>query len=375
MLYILIVLFSSPLFCEPMYSPTWGFAIDLPEGFEYTDGDSVSRFSFDGPQDTRLDIAVYKDTYTSLENMVNDVNFRLKNQGDTSFFDYHGKAAALMEIQFDNYSGWGLCTELESKSGGAPPLMVALAYGTAGQKNTDIYLLSALDSIIPSNSERRYPGPITEFGYPRGELTQVSIANTDLKAQIRENDAEAAQALVDREYKLLTNYAMQDNWKEAWIRFYRAIYRDSWDRLADAAFQLERTWWNVSLGDSQTGTGGGREFAQKALSWVQGFTYTRNLAGSDFENLVSAFIDGKGDCDSRAMLWAIILAQANIPAAIMVSQEHSHAMGLADVEGQGARFEASGTKWLVAETTAKVDIGLIAQEQSAIESWIAVVFE
>jgi hypothetical protein len=97
--------------------------------------------------------------------------------------------------------------------------------------------------------------------------------------------------------------------------------------------------------------------------------------GSDFVNLVSAAAEGKGDCDSRSMLWAIVLAQADIPAAIMVSREYSHAMGLADLAGTGARFDAEGKKWLVAETTAKVSLGLIGKEVSDIESWIGVVFE
>jgi hypothetical protein len=75
------------------------------------------------------------------------------------------------------------------------------------------------------------------------------------------------------------------------------------------------------------------------------------------------------------MLWALILTQADIPAAMMVSREHSHAMGLVDIPGQGARFEAGGKKWLVAETTAPVDIGLIAEDVSGIESWVGVIFE
>jgi hypothetical protein len=115
--------------------------------------------------------------------------------------------------------------------------------------------------------------------------------------------------------------------------------------------------------------------AQKALTFVQGFKYERHLDGSDFVNLVSAVTDGRGDCDSRVMLWAIILANADIRAAIMVSRNHSHAMGLADIAGTGARFEAHGTKWLVAESTDHVDIGLIAQDISDIESWLGVIFE
>jgi hypothetical protein len=75
------------------------------------------------------------------------------------------------------------------------------------------------------------------------------------------------------------------------------------------------------------------------------------------------------------MLWAIILSTANIRASMMVSPHYSHAMGLVDIPGAGARFEAYDTRWLVAETTAKIDIGLIAQDQSDQQQWFAVLFD
>jgi hypothetical protein len=282
-----------------------------------------------------------------------------------------------MEIRFDNYSGWGLGVELGKEAGvntaapdAQPALLLALAYSSAGNSNMDIYHLSALDSIAPSQAEVFYPGPIMEFSYPRGELVKIPLAFTSLEAWIRENDAEAAQVLIEREFALLRNYIFLDNWREAWIRYYRAIYRDSHDRLVDVVFQLERKWFNPELNRNLN-----RDFAAAALAYVQGFHYERDLNGSDFVNLVSAASEGRADCDSRAMLWAMILNQANIPAAMMVSREYSHAMGLADIEGQGARFEVDGKRWLVAETTAAVDIGLIAQEQSAIEAWLGITFE
>jgi hypothetical protein len=142
------------------------------------------------------------------------------------------------------------------------------------------------------------------------------------------------------------------------------IYRDSWGRLADAVSPLVKAW-----------NDGGRAFAGKVLAWIQGFHYERDLSGRDFVNLVSALTEGRGDCDSRAMLWALILMRAEIPAAMMVSREYSHAMGLADLSGGGARFEAEGIKWLVAETTKKIDIGLISQDMSNIESWLAILFD
>ena len=371
LVFFLIVPAFFSLWGEALYSPAWGFRLDLPEGYEYSDGDGRDRFSFIGHSGAHFDISVYNGTYKTMKNLVDDVTVRLKNRGDVSFFDYREKLAALIELQFDDFTGWGLCVELGNGAGDKnPPLLLALAYGKAGTRDLNLYHLCALDSIAPSKAEQHYPGPIMEFGYPRGERKKTQLAMTGIEAWIYENDAEAAQALVDREFDLLRHYLFLDNWQDAWIRFYRAIYRDSCDRLADAAFQLERNWQVPSAKENEKWN-----LAQKSLTWVQGFVYERDLQGSDFVNLVSAMCEGRGDCDSRALLWALILAQADIPAAIMVSREHSHAMGLADIEGTGARFETAGKKWLVAETTAPVDIGLIAQDVSDIESWLGVVFE
>jgi hypothetical protein len=69
------------------------------------------------------------------------------------------------------------------------------------------------------------------------------------------------------------------------------------------------------------------------------------------------------------------MEHANIPAGIMVSAEYGHAMGLVDAEGAGARFPMDGKNWLVAETTAHVDIGLIGQSMSDTNKWIGITFE
>jgi len=366
--YLLILMLVPALLpAEPLYSPTWGFYLDLPEGYEYTDGNGSDRFSFQNPLGAAVDIAVYHNVYQNVTELSRDVERRLGNKGDVAFFEYGDKAAALMELNFRDYAGWGLCVELGgSSASGSAALLVALAYAPADKAGMDIYHLSALDSLAPSETDRRRPGPIMEFTYPRGPLQEAPIAGTDLKTLVRQHDAEAAQALIEREFALMRRYEASPDWQEAWIRYYRAIYRDSRDRIADAVVRLERNW---NDGDDK------RAFAGKALNWIQGFTYERNLAGSDFVNLVSAVTEARGDCDSRAMLWAIILRRADIPAAMMVSRDYSHAMGLADIAGSGARFEAGGVQWLVAETTGKVAIGLIREDVSNAELWLGVLFE
>jgi len=366
-LILLLILIPSFVFAEKLYSPTWGFSLDVPEYYEYTEGDGKDRFSFKGPEGAVFDIIVYNGVYANIKEMAEDITKKLGNRGEIDYFKYHGKQAAVIELNFGgNLSGWGFCVELAGVQGRRAPLLFSLAYGPSAKSDLNVFHFSALDSIAPSDEERLYPGPITEYSYPRGEQIIVPIASSGVTAVICKNDAEAAQVLIEREFVILTTYINTPAWKQAWLRYYRTIYRDSYTRVKDIADALVKKWGRGTAD---------RTFAQKALAFVQGFKYERKHEGSDFLNLINTACDGSGDCDSRAMLWAIILKYADIRAAMMISPQYSHAMGLADIEGAGARFEAYETNWLVAETTANIDIGLIDKEQADPKNWFGVLFE
>ena len=362
MAFVLINLF---VYAESMHSPTWGFFIDLPEGYEFTGGDGRNRFSFTGPMGLHFDMVVYDGRFESIQDLVISVNRDISNRGEADFFTYHDKNAALMELIFDNYMGYGLCIELGQRA-----MIVALSYSPTNLEGMELFHFSALDSIAPSVSERLSPGPLMHYSFPRGELKNVTLAG-GIPAMIYENDAEAAQVLIEREFAILTAYANTEFWQAAWFRYYRFIFRDSFDRIVNPAMALARAWG----GPDAATTEAKRAFAQRALNFVQGFSYERDLSGSDFVNLVTAITERRGDCDPRAMLWAVILTCADIRAGMMVSRQYSHAMGMADIEGQGARFDAFGVRWLVAETTTNVDLGLIAQDTSDPQYWIGIVFE
>jgi hypothetical protein len=406
-LFLVLMFVLTKVRAEPLYSPTWGFRLDLPEGYELSEGDGKNQFSFHSGFGTFFDIAVYTGK-TSIEALAEEVEQKLSGRGERHAYDYNGKKAVLSQISFPDpqkrgsrLSGWAFYVELQAtENSAAAPVLFAFAYGPQGDAFQSLHL-SVLDSIAATEADRLLPGPVTEFSYPAGEWKRRPLAGTEKEAWFREGDAEAAQALVDREFAVLRRYVDSPLWREAWKRFYRAIYRDSFDRLKDAAFVLERTWAAEDLGSGKAGGTGAsatdnppasnpagnvlgrrsdeaRTFAQKALDWVQGFSYERDLMGSDFVNLVSAVQEGRGDCDSRAMLWAIILEQAAVPSAIMVSREFGHAMGLADLEGEGARFlfkEGNREyRWIVAETTARVGIGRIGENVSEITKWLGITF-
>jgi hypothetical protein len=379
----LLLAFNLSIFSFPLASPRWDFSLDLPEGYTFVGGDGKDNFAFENPEGAKFELIVYSAAgrqFMSVEDMANNTNSSLRNSGSTDLFEYREKEAALIELSFSiagsPMSGWALCLELgplpqsaRSLSGTAAgkALLLALAYGPAAKKDLEFLHLSALDSIAPDESAKRAPGPITEYGYPRENRVEASIFGMDVNVWIFDEDAEAAQSVVDREFMVLSRYINHPKWKEAWSRFFRAVYRDSYERLLNISFLVERKL-NVPPREA-------RDFADEVLKWVQSFRYERDLEGSDFQNLVTAAVEGRGDCDSRSMLWAIILTQANIPAAMMVSREYSHAMGLADLPGSGARFEVNGQKLLVAETTAPVPTGLIGETVSDIDYWLGIAFE
>ncbi|MDR0709812.1 MAG: hypothetical protein LBF77_07075 [Spirochaetaceae bacterium] len=374
----LFCLIPALLAAEPLYSPSWGFRIDLPPDMELEAGDGKNKFSFRSPEGISFELAAYPASrYESIGQMTADVQKRLGNAGDVSGFDYYGQEAALMELSFSGNEGWALFIELEDTAAagtenpgnGPKPKLLALAFGPAGKAELQPIYFSALDSVAPTALHTLAPGPVTEFAWPRENLKQIRPANSRSRAWIFDTDAEAAQSLVDREFGILRRYSAGPLWKEAWVRFYRAIFRDSFDRLRDIASVLGEEWADGGGGDTKAAG-----IPEKALEWVQSFSYERNLMGSDFVNLVSAALEGRGDCDSRSLLWAVILSQANIPAAIMVSREYSHAMGLVDKDGPGARFGLEKKEWLVAETTAQVALGLINYKTSDSGKWIGINF-
>ena len=157
-----------------------------------------------------------------------------------------------------------------------------------------------------------------------------------------------------REFRVLQAYADTETlWMDAWARAYRMIYRETAARLDRLAIELDRL-----LPEDPT------DAARAVLQWTQGFTYERDLEGIDFVEPLTAAYESRGDCDSRAMVAAIVLERRGIDAILMVSDSYSHALLGVDVAGGGQRFSFDGKDYLVGETTAKVGLGMIAADQA-----------
>jgi hypothetical protein len=323
-------------------------------------------------------------------------------------------------------------TPQQENSGEASYDLVLLAYTASASytKNRDL-LLSIIDGFSADAAARSRPGPIGSQA--RAKLTSTSAApaspnaapaapgstsaatirfgKATLSIPWQAQEGAVAQETVEREYRVLTPYGAQPALLQAAMkRFYRMVWRDSQASLEYLALELSRAWdsgaWagkersptlvgarTESDAPAQAGAGAvssraasaaegprfgapaqSREYAAALLAWTQEWRYERSPQGSDVVNPLSAAMEGRGDCDSRALVLISLLRRENIEGILLISLVHEHALGAFDLPGAGARYPYGERQWLVAETTAKVDIGLIDQRQSAIADWFAIDF-
>ncbi len=345
-------------------SPEWGYALDLPEGFELAERSGSERYHFAHslyPVD--LQIALYgRDRFPDAATALEFVTSQFKSTGHRIAFDWRGRGAAIGQLAFPSHGGWAVALELANKKG-----WLVMADYTEEKRATELepLMISTLDAVFTDDGSYFESGPMTAFAWAKERDITADYNDGTMKLALPFNsiDAEANQSIVDREFRLLTAYLQTPFVYDAWKRYYKMIWRDAWSRFEKPAFILGN-----KLPDDPA------ELTAKLLAWTQAFTYERNFEGSDFVNLPEAFATRVGDCDSRALLLVLLLNQMGVDAVLLVSPEYSHALAAVDCEGAGARFELDGKKYLIADTTSKMKAGLIAADMADPAKWFAVEF-
>ncbi len=360
----LLLLSAGFLNAEALVSPEWGYALDLPEAYVLAERNGTSRYHFShNMYPVELQIALYPRTqFTKAVDALTFVTAQLESKSGTAVFEWRTREASLCMLKFATNAGWALSLELAGEKG-----WLVMACFTSAARATELepLMISTLDSVFTDDGSYFETGPMSAFAWPKEKNIEAFYTGTGKKISVPFNsiDAEANQFIVDREFKLLTAYLDSPLVYDAWKRYYRMIYRDAWARLVQPAFIVQ----NTLPADSAA-------IAAKLLAWTQTFTYERNFEGSDFHNIPDAFMTQKADCDSRALLLVLLLNQMGIDAVLLVSPEYSHSVAAVDCEGPGARFTVGNKKYLIADTTAKVGIGLIDSEMADPAKWFAVTF-
>jgi hypothetical protein len=348
-----------------------GVFIDMPSGFAPGEGDGKTRFSYFSPDgEIEFDILIQEPgQFPSAEEMAAKTLEKLDSEGQTSSFVYEGRRAVIAEISFalggSTRRGHAIFIS-GSRSQGRGCALIAHARASLFDHSADL-LLSCLDAFSIDRAARRSPGPVSQFllPWPAPRPGRKTAALPGGRIELPWSSEEARQELstVQREYRILTTYLLDRTfWVDAWARFYRMVYRESAARLDSFTEAFART---LPANDPT-------ESARRVLAWVQDFVFERDLSGLDFVPPLVAAFERRGDCDSRAMVMAIILESLGIDCVLMLSREYSHAMLAVDVPGGGQRFSFKGRDYLVAETTARVGLGMIDPSQADFSKWLGV---
>ena len=370
-LIILVFVVSAGLFAKEL-----GFfetcSVYLPEGWAVLGSENDKVTFADPSQNAFLQIKRYSgDTYDNPGKIYSSVLSRLNGRGEGDSFNYETRASYFGNIGFslsgNTYKGFTVCIDGEDAD------YVILSFSLSG-KYSDYhdFILSAMDSFTLDDAGRYSPGAVSQYYYPvPGPEKSIHYLDIDGEKALYThdlNETEAAQVVVEREARIFSAYVNTRMVNEAWTRYYRILYRDNYHRLDRISRILAQHLdpGFTSLSDY--------EKSALLLSWIQKYEYYRTGTLSDVLSPISCLVQEKGDCDSRVLLYLILLKHYGIDGILMVSSVYSHSIAGVNVEGKGARFLFSGVPYLVAETTDDVSIGLIDQSMADPSNWLGIHF-
>jgi hypothetical protein len=362
-----------PVSAQAILVKEHGYTLDLPVGWEPFDASNPDKLSFSDPvYGAMLQVTVFShEKDMSAEEMDKDLRSQIKATGDGAPFLFSGRNAFLSDVTFSSAGkklrGYLLTIKGMDRMDGVEPLKDCLLVCFSA---VDVYnsaldsILSALDCFSPDDAGKLLPGPISQFLSPYPDPGRESISlqfqGKALRVSIGKGDRDASQVLVEREARLLAAYKASQ--VDAWTRFYRLIYRDSYHRLDGIVDAVRGALTAAKVPE--------KDAPLKILSWIQGFAFERTGTLADFLSPLSVAATAAGDCDSRAILYAAILDRFGLDVILLVSVTYSHALAGVALDREGAAFMLEGRKYIVAEMTEVVDIGMIAKDMADAKQWI-----
>ena len=381
LLTILFLLFSTSLFAETISDSVYEYSLDIPEGFELAEiSEDQMSYHFTHPNyPVQFIIKIYDNpSFNSSDKVLGYALKKLSASMEIDTFAWNANprcAISDFSMTLDKkYSGWAVCAPLKKQNS----FIVLLSYTTAETRQScNPFIMSILNSLCTDQDFYCFPGIIATYAFPYEGSRNITlqIGNYKIDSVIESSDIDAAQFVVEMEYNVLQLYAKHNLWKEAWQRYYRLIYRDSFGRLAQFSTDVLKTIYPAAKNENPSNPE--LYYAQTILSWVQTLNYQRDNATAsnvDFTNLPAVLCGQANDCDSRSMLVSVLLRAAGLESFMLISREYSHALTTFENKAPGQKYtvEGTGREFLMGETTAKVTWGTIAQEHADRKKWIPV---
>lgn len=374
------VLLNFSLFAEAVIDDTFGYSLDIPEGYELSaaGNDNLSLAFNHKNLPVTLAVKIYDSKGDSLSVLQNAMQ-KIGSKEKPSIFTWNDSlcsvANAKFTVEVSDYEGWAVCAPTEKPG----YFLTLLCYAPASMaKKCEFFIISTINSlkIGKSNTE----GIFTTIAYPKegAKALTLNIGGKKIQTKIDKIDLEASSFVINIEFNILTMYANHPLKMQAWKRYYRMIERDSKARIANVAEDVYKALYPEAK--KQNAKQPELAYAQMLLSWVQNFEYAQTKA-STAQNMNSGFtslpavLEGNGnDCDSRSMLLSILLSAKGIPCMMIFSPEYAHAMAAVKIKAPGQTFKnpKDGQEYLMGETTAKVNWGTIAQDHADRKKWMTI---
>jgi len=103
------------------------------------------------------------------------------------------------------------------------------------------FMASFIDALYVDSESFFQTGPFTQFLYPpsgKRKAVTLTVGGKKIQSSIDSEDEEASEYLIEREHSVIKFYGQVPEWKEAWMRYYRIIFRDSCGRLMQVSYDL-----------------------------------------------------------------------------------------------------------------------------------------
>ena len=346
-----------------------GPRMDIPEAWEFSGSDPAVPTWYSPDARGAAEVMLWApDTWSDLQAFADEVRPD-GAEGSIVAFPCWGGEAALADWTFSVsghvFRGWFLLTR-----GDGPDVRVAAIAAEEDFSERQSFLLSIIDSYVPSESWRLSPGAVSRFLELSGEMgTTVATGMFEgRKISWEESPAGnlAAQDVIEREAIVLSAYAgVPELFYPAWERYYRLIYRDSYKRLDSLAAALAEGPLPPSSGDS-------RHIAERLLAWLQGFRFGSIEGVSDLLSPSVACSTATGDCDSLSLALLILMDRYGVDGRLLLSHKAHHALTGLDIGGEGLRYTDEDGSWLVAELTSSMPLGTLPERLYGIDDWYGI---
>ena len=378
--FLFIILLPAKLSAEIIKDNLYNFSFDIPEGYKLGDAseDGTSYLFVHPNNQVQLAIKIYdnQDFNTAPAALENALN-KLKASFSIDNFSWNSSLCSISDFVFQldkSYSGWAVASPLAKTNS----YITAICFAPSNiRQDCEQFIISTLNSLCVNDDYYCTPGIIVSYAYPKEgkKAIKLNINNNNISTFLDNSDIDASNFVIDLEFSVLKLYSKHNLWKEAWTRYYRMIYRDSFERLYPAISDIFKVLYDEAKRKNPESQD--LYVAQSLLSWVQTFEYKRNNQTSNTSDFTSlpAMLSGDGnDCDSRSLFICMCMRCMGYEALLLVSPEYSHALAAVEMDEPGQKyvFGDTGREFLMGETTAKVTWGMIAQDQADRSKWIPI---